>query len=179
MTSVSSLTPYISVQEFVDRCDRNSIAQYATDAPDPRPSPLPQALYAHPRVVAAVEDACGQLEAACLKSKAYTAADLRALTGMSRSWMKRIVANLAMMNLVQARPGPDPPDTVKLAYEDARKALEALMMGQRIFALDGVVDAGLTQTEPVSPAAAVQAGMISRLWRPWYGDRAGRNLFIR
>ena len=72
MTPVSSVTPYMSVQDFVDRCDQNSIAQYATDAPNPWPSPLPQALYTHPRVTAAVMDACGQLEAACLKFEAAT-----------------------------------------------------------------------------------------------------------
>ncbi len=84
--------------------------------------------------------ASGYLEAAAIAGKRYVTADLAALDGNSREYLKGIICDLVIWILLGRRPSRDGqmPKQVELALA----AIEQLRGGERIFAFDETADAG-------------------------------------
>jgi hypothetical protein len=175
MTPASSLVSYLSVDEFLDRRDRRSVAQYCTD--DPSNPADPNNLGSNRQLIAALNGASGQLESAVMRSQIYQLADLQALTGVSLEYMKKILSDLAMYDLMTRRPGPAPSETVIDAYNRALEALEALANGTRIFSFLETAEAGLVETQPFLLTDYYKNNLISARWTPFFGIRQAERRF--
>lgn len=180
MNPNSSTTSYLSASDFLARKDYRSVAQYCSDDPA---APLSDSdggaqVSASPNLLAAINSACGMLESAALSSRRYSVADLQALDGMSLEYMKMILSNIAMYLIMTRRPGPNPPDTVVAAYEEAMKLLDALSNGERIFAFAEAEEAGLPEVYQMTTADLYRNNVPSvRYGRAW-GMRLERRKFF-
>lgn len=87
-----------------------------------------------------LEAASGQLESACTKGQRYQPTDLASLTGVSVKLLQRIVACLAIGDLIWRRNPKEAPPPV---LEWAEKQLAALEAGSRVFGLVETQAAGI------------------------------------
>lgn len=93
-------------------------------------------------VLAALDDASGDIDAALLTARRYAAADLSGLTGNAQKHLKRITCEIAMAYLRRRRVDFDP-ESAKAFMELAEGHLERLRKGINVFGLDDQMDAGL------------------------------------
>jgi hypothetical protein len=159
----SSITPYMSISDFLARKDYRLVAQLAVDDPDnlyPL-SALPAALYTDINVQTAVAAACGQLESAVLRSNRYMVSDLQALQGVSQAYMKTILSNIAMYEMYGRRSGPNPSSTMMSDYESAIKALNDLAEGIRIFSFNETQQAGLPAVYQMQPYDYIRDNLVT------------------
>lgn len=176
MNPNSSPSAYLSVADFLARKDERSVAQWASDDPQ---NPVSVAnLPANANVQAAIDAACGMLESAVLRSGRYSVADLQALQGMSLEYMKKILSDIAMYNLIGRRPGPAPPETALSSYEEAIKALNDLSDGIRIFAFREAELAGVSSTKKFSTIDYQANNLIPYRWTRAFGVRQGSRRFL-
>jgi hypothetical protein len=98
--------------------------------------------------------ASGVVESACLVSGRYKPADLTALTGATQAILQQLVADLAFWLMTRRRWPDTKPQDVPGAG-DALELLERLRLGERIFGLQEVADAGLATTTDMAPANSV------------------------
>jgi hypothetical protein len=119
------------------------------------------------------------LESAVLTSQHYSVTDLQQLNGVSLEYMKTILSDIAMYEIVCNRPENNPPDTVFQKYQLAFQALQDLSDGKRIFAFQETADAGLPQVQQISPFTRYfKDRMITAVWRRGFGVReADRTYF--
>lgn len=178
MTPNSSTVPYLTIPEMLLRHDARSVAQYVSD--DPQNPVQVTDLPINQALLAAIDSAGGEVESVCLRAERYSASDLQSLTGQSQQFLKKIVANIAMFNLVTRRPGPDPPTTVLNNYEWSMKQLEALSQGAMIFGFVETEAAGLPGQYALQPVDQILNGQISALWPRTFGQRTNmqRNRWI-
>lgn len=94
------------------------------------------------KILSALEDASGEIDAALLKAKRYTSADLSALTGNSLAYLKALTCRIALGALWNRRPYVDDMERDE-ALKQARIALERLRSGEHIFDNTDAKDAGL------------------------------------
>ena len=140
MTPASSNSAYATPADLLARYDRRVVADLARDENE-RPSPT--ALETDARVLAALADASGEIEAACLKGGRYSAADLNALTGMSKKLLTRLTCRVALWLLYEGRdPGGEAPPWAAKGQE----VLQQLATGERIFAFTETQEAGVLGT---------------------------------
>lgn len=118
-----------------------------------------------------LSEASGELESACLRSQMYSVSDLQSLNGVSLQYMKKILSNIAMMNLYTRRDGPNPPETTVENYNSAMKMLEDLSGGMRIFAFNETEEAGLPKNYYMSPWNQIRNRMVSSTWQRSFGIR--------
>src|SRR5262245_52812373 len=95
-TPTSNPTSYCTPAEFLQRVDPRQVGDLVGLQDVRVPGEL---LLVNPEVQAALDDAAGEVEAACLVAKRYAPEDLAALTGVSARLLKRLVARLAFWNL--------------------------------------------------------------------------------
>lgn len=119
----------------------------------------------------ALNAASGELESACLRASIYKVIDLQSLTGVSLSYLKKIVSNIAMMLIYTMRDGPAPSEMVTKNYNDAMDALQALSEGKQIFAFSQTEQAGLPTVYRMQPYNQIQNRMVSSTWRRSFGIR--------
>lgn len=134
-TPNSSATAYADGDDLVARYDAQFLSELVSDSgtvvdagdvPD------------DDNVAAALLDASGEVEAACLQAGRYQPEDLQALTGAALGYLKKIVCGLAVCNLM-ARRWPDKP--LPEGLKAVGETLEKLRVGERIFGLEEVQDA--------------------------------------
>ena len=136
-TSISAASAFLTNQEFIDRYDVRTIGDLLSDLGIRQSNGT---VVASTVLTAFAAEASGEIEAAAYRGQRYTAADLAALSGNSLAFLKRLVADKMMDNMLNRRPDPNrptPPNVVR-----SLAAIEALANGLRIFALNGAADAG-------------------------------------
>ena len=180
MQPISSQTAYITPADFLARKDQRSVGQYCSfDGQDV----LTYAELVGPPVnvtlAAALNTASGALESAVLTSQHYAVTDLQALDGMSLEYMKTILSDIAMYEIVCNRPTNNPPETVSQKYQLALQALQDLSDGKRIFAFQETADAGLPKVQRISPFTRYFTdGMVTARMNRGFGQRyADRTYF--
>lgn len=129
--------PYASSSDMTNRFDSREIGDLLSDTGVPVDD-----FSGSSKMTAALEDASGEVEAAVMVGKRYTAAELGALTGNSLGHLKRIVCDLAMRNLLARRPAYNP-DLLKAFEERAKGHLDALRKGENVFNIEDHKEAGL------------------------------------
>src|SRR3954469_18477888 len=166
--SNSAITAYATPDDFILRVDVEIPGLLCRDD---QTLATPEALLTDPVLMACLEDASGAVEAECLIAGRYKPEDLHALTGVTRTFLRRIVCGLAIKYL-RWRRGIMEPTTYPM-YIESMKWLEALSDGAAIFALTDTQRAGLPHSEPVT-ACDLQRLTPTRLTlnsRSW-GQRA-------
>ncbi len=113
-------------------------------------------------VLVALEDASGDIDAALLKGKRYTAANLVALTGNSLAHLKRMCCQIAIAKLWERRVYMDADEEqgAEQAAKQAREAIRKLQTGEEIFELELVVEAGLPKLSTPSPTRIAQRNLL-------------------
>jgi hypothetical protein len=104
---------------------------------------------------AALTDASGRLESACVRGNIYAPSDLaNVLSGNSLGYLYRIVTELTVCYLYDRRPNALADMEPPAFYGRAEVELAELANGQRIFALDVTADAGSTSGVAIDPVAS-------------------------
>lgn len=127
------------------------------------------ALTANPKIQAALDAASGEIEAALLQGKRYTAADLAALTGNSQAYLKKLTCDIAFWVLWDRKPAYRPDDHSRdRAVEACQQALKMLRTGEHIFNVTAVKEAGVPDLDYPSAATMQENNFIVDLARPSY-----------
>lgn len=160
-TNASNGDAYLAVSDFLARVDTRTVGRLCSDTNVPV---APDALLTDPNLAAALQDAAGQVESACLLGGRYSAADLAALPGGSpaQGLLFRLITQLAVIYLYQRRPLPDIEKA--LQYEQAMATLEALSQGTRLFGIQEAISADLVDLE------RSQDRLVHELYR-FFGER--------
>lgn len=128
----------MSYAEYTDletRYDAREIKQLSSD------TETPSASSNNAVVLAALEDASGDIDAALLKGGRYTVAQLAALTGNSLAKLKRMCCELAMVYLMERRPELTT-EQVERHAAIRKRHLDPLRLGEDVFSIDAAIDAG-------------------------------------
>lgn len=143
------MAAYATPAQMIDRYDVRTIGQLVSDSGI---QVNHQDLLANAKVLAALVDASGEIEASVLQAKRYTTTDLAALTGNSANHLIRITCVIAFGFLWERRPYADDDDENGRgkAEKRARNALEQLRKGQTIFDVEAVKEAGLPEVNEPS-----------------------------
>ncbi|MDE2101458.1 MAG: hypothetical protein KGL39_29705 [Patescibacteria group bacterium] len=118
----------------------------------------------------ALDDAAGELEAACLVAGRYSPAALLTLTGVAGRYRDRIIAVLAMSHLVWRR--PDLKKALPSQYEDVQKALDLIRLGERVFGLVEVEQAGQITDYVEQPQDFFNRNGVVNQARRFFGQRS-------
>lgn len=146
----SASTPYATVDDLLARFDIRFAEQICSDTDAPLTA---QQLQTSPRMLVALSDAAGAIEAAVFTAGRMTPAELQTLTGNSASLLVWLNAWLAIANLFMARPSFGPPPAMA---SQAQQILAKLEKGEWTFGLDQNATAGQFN-EYVDSAADINA----------------------
>jgi phage gp36-like protein len=158
------MADYTTAADLTARFDARSIQQLVSDTGTPV---LPSELTTDVKLIAALDDAEGEVTANLLVGGRYTTTELAALTGTALAYLKYIICNIAMLHLLGRRPAIN----AKL-YEQLKELrethLKALQDGHAIFGgNDEDADAGRTSVDGISYQDMVNNDSI-RIRKPRY-----------
>lgn len=135
--------PYATVAQLLERFDSRTIGQLASDSNvDVAGVDLPT----DPRVLAALNDASGDIDSALLVGGMYSTDNLAGLSGNSNYKLIRLTCQLAMLYLYERRPMYDP-DTVKAYRDMSQEALDRLRKGENVFDISANLQAGVPSVD--------------------------------
>lgn len=172
-TPSSNATAYATASDLLAWRDERRIRDLLNDD-DTRftgslTSPVPD------KITRCLAAASGEWESACFVGGRYTAADLTALTGNSQAYFVWLVAVRAFAKLRGRRR----PTEEEVADEgEAATVLEQVRVGERIFAIQEVANAGAgIEATPLSKDIASTAANnppvpVSEVASAFFGDRA-------
>jgi phage gp36-like protein len=164
------MAAYATADDLVARYDERTIRDLLSDDG----TPVTERLTSHTRLTSLLEAASGRVEAASLNAKMYTAVQLAALTGNSLGLLKDIVCDLAMIRLIMRRPEKFSSEQIKDMREAAEGYLEQLRKGERLFAIDANIDAGLPTIDGPTAVDYERLNLIPDRIRNYYPSRARR-----
>lgn len=161
-TPTSAANGYADNADALAFHDRRLLAQLVSDTGS---EVTVEALPTDPNLAKLLRSASGRLESAALSGKRYTVADLQALTGSSLEYLKQIVVDLAVGRLLWRRyPERGKPDI----YHAAEEVLHQLIMGEAIFGLVEVQDAGVMETVERATSDAEDPNRIATRARRYF-----------
>jgi phage gp36-like protein len=123
------MAAYAEPADLLARHDNTVVAELCSEDEHAVPA---EDLATDTNLLAALEDASGDVESAMLIGKRYTTAQLDALTGNSLAKLKRITCTIALAYLLERRPLVHVSNAERL-LKRAEEYLEQLRTGQRIF----------------------------------------------
>jgi hypothetical protein len=126
------------------------------------------------RVQAALDSAAGMIEAAVLRAKRYSTADLAGLTGNSAAFLVMIECEIAMAILFARKPMFQI-DNYKAALELQDMYLTQLRKGETIFDVAENADAGTPSYSAPSVVEVQSLGLIRDMARPYYPARRSQS----
>ena len=147
---------YITNAEFLQRFDARLIGDLVQDANSRTSSAN---LLVDANLSAILADASGWIESACFVGERYSAADLTGLGPNSLAFLKRLVADIALVLLCQRR-GFSYKDKFPL-LEESMKTLDRLRLGERVFNVSEVKDKGNPTSDVISYATLEGQNLIS------------------
>lgn len=165
------MAAYAEPSDLVNRLELPTIQRLISDDGHDVPE---EDLATDAKLLAALEDASGDVEAAMLVGQRYSVADLEALTGNSLATLKRITCTIALAYLLERRP------TVHLEQsqrylERAQQYLEQLRAGSRIFNVDdNVSKQAPTIDGPTSVDYTRMNGIVDQMSSRYFPSRPSR-----
>lgn len=121
------------------------------------------------KITAALDAASGEIEAALLQGKRYTAADLAALTGNSLAYLKKLTCDIAFWILWDRKPAYRPDEhSRQQAMETCAESLKKLRTGEHIFNVTTVKDAGVPDLQAPSLVELERNNFLVDACRPRY-----------
>ena len=163
------MAAYATPQELADRYSFDEIRDLASDTES-----SVQNINDDPKILNALADASGRLEAAVLAGGQYRTEDLAALTGNTLGFLKRIVCEMAFCFLIQTRPGSYGEEARKQMMESSEMWLEMLRTGKNIFNLTAVKDATKIDVDGPDVTTYQRLNMIPDRTRNYYPSRGSR-----
>lgn len=181
-TPNSSLVPYATNQDFLTRQDWSLVGQLAADVDPLTNQPM---VYVYVdllnisstvglNVYTALLDASGDVEAAATRGLMYQPADLQGLVGASLAYLKRVVCDIAMMNLYDRRDGQNPPTNVEAKYKRAQEFLQQLVEGERVFGDLQDQEAGLPSNAFFSQQDLINNRLVTANYPRAFGIRVNQ-----
>src|SRR5688572_11874066 len=167
---VSGASAYCTIGEFLDRYDRRIIADWLSDTGVKLTT---DALNSSTRLTEILQDASGLVESACLVGEKYRPEDLAALTGNSKRFLMRLVADLAI-GMIRGRRGYNEEEGVMPQHKAALEMLENIRNGERIFGLAEVMTAGNPTSEFITEQDLEQTNLSTFQARRFFGVRNNR-----
>lgn len=158
-----------TVQDLIDRFDRNLLADLARDDGSPETD-----LANNPRILSALRDASGEVRSAILQGRRYTLEDIANLEEDDAAFLKRLVCTRAVLNLAAARVSTYGEENYRAAQEWVEEKLSQLAKGERIFATPGAQDAGLPKTEALLLVEVQRMNLLVDRCDAYYPSRADR-----
>ena len=154
--------PYATPADVLKRLDARRVGQLVLDN---GAMATTGALATDPNLLQALEDAEGVVNAAALRGRRYSVADLNGLAGPAKAVLVRLVCLLSYQYLVERRGGLGGDEAASPGYSWAVGMLEMLANGERVFQLDAALDAG----KPVRAVLSKNRTLVSSLGRV-FGD---------
>lgn len=169
-TSNSAATPYATPNDMLARMDLRLVGDLVRDDGTQATA---SDLQTDVNLATALAGASGQVESACLAGEFYSVADLQALTGASLAMLKDIVCWLAYGRLRRRRGVSEASDDP--AYAEAKKLIDDLHDGKRIFAFAETEAAGLPKVSRMTQSDWQQGlpSLLTNNERVW-GVRSNR-----
>ena len=159
---------YATAQDLIDRFDQRLLADMASDTGTPESD-----LSTNARVLAALEDASGRIEAALRSGNRYLPSDLSGLSGSSQSYLKRITCALALGYLVQSDIARLDEGTQK-TIEEAERVLDLLRKGVDVFGVDRLIEAGTPKADGPTAVKRQELRLLPTRVRRFYPADQGR-----
>lgn len=185
LTLNSNTTSLLSPAEFLKRFDIRLVADLISDTgarTGGSPNPNASVVQGDPNLAAALLDATGDTEAACIRGERYQPADLFNLanglnpgqtTSAAQGRLFRLIGRLAMCYLYERRPDKGPiPETYKIAWDH----LDALAAGEQIFGFIETQKAGLLFSEVETPQLVENRYLTVVQARGYYGRRGNQRV---
>lgn len=160
---------YASSSDLAARFDERTIKDLASDTGAPVTD-----ISTSGRVTAALDDASGRVDSAMLVGGMYSTDQLAALTGNSLAMLKRITCELAMVYLVEARPGRYASDQLEKQKETCEDFLDRLRKGERLFNVQAAIDAGKPTIDGPTTVDYTRLQLIPDRTNNFYPARATR-----
>ncbi len=158
---------YASATDLTARFDSREIADLLSDDA----TPVDEGDFSeNAKLLAILDDASGEVEAALVVGKRYEASDLSGLTGNSAAHLKRIVSELAMRNLLARRPAYKP-DLLEAFEKRCQAQLERLRKGENVFNLEDQKDAGLPSVGGLSTVETQNLNLVRDRVQNYYPRR--------
>jgi hypothetical protein len=174
MTPQSSGTTYLPAAEFLKRTDVATVGDLCGDN---RVRIAPTALVTDPNLAAALLDASGELESACMVGQKYQPADIAALVAnvsAGQAKVYRLLTAITKVFLVERRPGANVPEEFMAGVDRAVAQLEAIAKGTMIFSFTEAAEAGKMHNPEVEPWDVVRRkGPVVQAER-YFGIRSDR-----
>jgi len=140
---MAEIAQFVAFEDLRDRYDVRTIAQLASDTGQ---SILIPELDTNTKIQAALSAGEGAILMAFRKGGRYSLSDLQSLTGSDLSYLKELITNLAMINLLKRRPKVDP-KLFEYLQEFNKTHIEPIQNGDAIFATEDL-DASLEAARP-------------------------------
>lgn len=137
------MADYVTVAEFLKRFDQRDVGELVSDediAVHENDLPTNDVL------AACIGDASGDIDAALMAGKNYSAAELEGLTGNALSKLRRMCSEITMFYLLDRRPNFDS-DRLDAHEKMRNRHLERLRRGENIFNLDAHKDASVVSVD--------------------------------
>jgi len=165
-TPLSSATSYATPTQLLQHYDARQIGDLVGDVGTRVSS---ASLLTDVNVQAALDRASGEIEAACLVAGKYTPDDLNILTGMALALRVGLCVDLAYWFLQIRR---FPKSEITEGYRAAMEKLDRLRLGERIFGLQEVANAGLPNTTFVNQGDIDALDLTTTITKRYFGRRA-------
>lgn len=155
---------YATPADLILRVRPETIADLVSDGPV---RVTEDELETNDRLLAALDSASGEMDAALRVGNRYTTAALAALTGNSLAYRKQICGELAWAILLRRNGSPGEAES---ASKKAEAALESLRKGVNIFDLAENAEAGLPESAGPSVQQIINANGIRERTRHYYAE---------
>ncbi len=158
---------YATTAQMLERFDARPIGDMVDDTDQQVPA---DELLTNPVLIAMLDDASGDIDAALSVGGMYTAADLASLTGNSAKHLVRITCEIAYAYLLRRR-GIVPADEHQAAMELAESHLERLRQGVNVFNVPQREDAALIDTAGPSAVTFENMNLIRDRTHNYFPER--------
>jgi hypothetical protein len=166
---------YVTPEQFLARRDIRAVQNLLADGPASGVvTPPVEAVPTHPVLIAALEDASGQVRAAAETANRYTAAELDQLSGENDPFLIRLVSDLAFGLLLDRRGRPVAPGDYP-AVEKAEQWLALLRLGERVLNVQSAKDAGVEKGSFISAVTFANSGLAADQYAYFYPRGEGLN----
>lgn len=126
----------------------------------------------NPRVAAALRGAAGEVRSAVLKGGRYRIEQLQSLSEDDAAYLKDIICGLAMLRLTACRVSTIGTEVWQELRRDLRERLEEIERGDRVFATDDAISAGLPKADGPKAVDYQRMNLLVDRCRGYYPARS-------
>lgn len=170
-TLSSSVLPYCSIAQFIQRYDTRTLAQLLSDTGIDLES-----VTADTTLLELLMEASGKLEAAAVVGERYLLEDLEAIRDgaatNAKSLLAGIVADMAIVAVFDRRPNLQRPHSAKI--DESERFIQALAEGVKIFPFTETENAGHLDNNVETPANVEARNLWTYQARRFFGTRGNR-----